>query len=365
MKPETKWHHGEVTESVTTQSQQPVHNARPGIVLGATIVMLVDIVTIFYYVATQTESQFVLPRLLGAVIGFSIAVFILQRLLRLVLRKTGFVQDSDWTALIIAALIYLAILLFFTFTTTPIALTPSTPTPAPAPAQPLVPTSVPVTPTVPAHTSSVVNPQCSNSTTQHIKEANAPITNPAFTLGDAVDYTGQVPSHIQAGQVLWVEGIRDNDLVVSYPIVIDNQKIIEVKLLYTPGILDLPFVSGTSDPLYAAVQKLNVNCWQQGTTAFLTQQLLHKEVRIVSVPGGGWQLLTKGNSGNDIDVSALVVYNGYGIADPYIPTPPYPLGKDSCGIEDFTYPSDLASQLITHQGMASLNNSGLWKSCSR
>lgn len=81
----------------------------------AFFLVLVDVVVIFYAKAAQSTSQLAPFQLLGGIIGFGIVLFILQRLFRWILQKTRLNQESEWTALIVASLVYLAVFSFFTF----------------------------------------------------------------------------------------------------------------------------------------------------------------------------------------------------------------------------------------------------------
>lgn len=81
----------------------------------AFFLVLVDVVVIFYAKAAQSTSQIAPFQLLGQIIGFGIALFLLQRLFRWLLQKTRLSQETESTSLIVAALVYLIVLSFFTF----------------------------------------------------------------------------------------------------------------------------------------------------------------------------------------------------------------------------------------------------------
>jgi len=87
----------------------------PGIVWGVVITVFVDIGLI---VMTTQVSEYILPRLLGQIVGFAVALFVLQRIFCWLLQKTGHNKDTGWIALIIAALVYLSVFSFFNFATT-------------------------------------------------------------------------------------------------------------------------------------------------------------------------------------------------------------------------------------------------------
>lgn len=91
---------------------------QPGIVWGVAITVFADIGLIVF---TTQVSEYILPRLLGQIIGFAVALFILQRLFCWVLQKSGHNKDTGWIALIVAAIVYFAVFSFFTSSTSSVA----------------------------------------------------------------------------------------------------------------------------------------------------------------------------------------------------------------------------------------------------
>ena len=81
----------------------------------AFLLVFVDVIAIFYSKAAQPTSQFAPFQLLGGIVGFGIVLFLLQRLSRWVLQKAKLSQETEWTGLIVAALLYLAVFSLFTF----------------------------------------------------------------------------------------------------------------------------------------------------------------------------------------------------------------------------------------------------------
>lgn len=345
MEPETKWLHGEVAEDITTQSQHPAHKTIRGIVLVAMIAVLVDILVI---VATQpVASEFILVQLLGRITGFGIALFLLQRLFRWILRKTVFAKDSDWTALIIAALIYLAVFSFFAFATTTI-----------------------VTPTSPVSTSSVSVPTSIPVPTPALKQ-NSNITNPDYIANPSaylVDQTGKIASQIPSDKPLWVEQILGpTKIKVSYITTQSGSNIVEVKSLLIPGlgwpklnesgIPSLPSIANKTSPF------IDGNCWSQQAQAFLSQNVLHQPVYFESIPyktkfgesATTGQLLISNESNDErTNLASFVVKNGYGVV-------PFNMDVDYGN----TYPGydPYRTELYSDQQVASLAKRGAWGVC--
>lgn len=342
MEPETKWLHGEVAEDVTTRAQHPTHKTMRGIVLVATIAVLADVAVI---VATQSvESEFALAQLLGRIVGFGIAIFVLQRLLRWILRKIGFSKDSDWTALIIAALIYLAVFSFFTFSATAPVTSPALSIPTSSMS---VPTSIPVP-------------------TPALKQ-NPDITNPDYVANPSaylVDYTGKISSQMPTDKALWVEQILGpTSINVSYTVAQAGANIIKLKDLTIPGLGWPP------DPLSSKITMqqvlasknypvINDSCWRQQVQSFLAQNVLHRWVYLsrtpISSPFGpsvGWQLLMTDESGSGKnDLAEMMVVNGYGLIPSDLQVTLY---------------NPFEFDLYSDQSVASLAKRGAWGVCGR
>ena len=79
------------------------------------IAVAADVILIFYRAAAQPGNQFAPFQLVGGIIGFGIALFLIQRLTRWILKKSNFGGDAEWTALTIAGVIYFAVYAFFSF----------------------------------------------------------------------------------------------------------------------------------------------------------------------------------------------------------------------------------------------------------
>ena len=82
---------------------------------AAMVAVSADVILLFYRAAAQSSNQFAPVQLLGGIVGFGIALFLIQRLTRWIMTKAKFSGDIEWAALFIAAVVYFAVYSFFSF----------------------------------------------------------------------------------------------------------------------------------------------------------------------------------------------------------------------------------------------------------